>query len=331
MAYQDEVDIVSRLNGLGSLTSAQTNNLFGINHRGVGNPVPGNSDNYGLTFFTRPRLNLSYDNLAMHRMFTPLLSNDTLSIQRALRTLLDPDGGIDSSLVDPLNPFIPMLTNNLISITGWPDLLVDTYTSKEGLHKEAWSMVDGTARIFNTYTVTANFRNVAGDPISLLFALWVQYASLVYLGEMVPYPDMEVEREIDYQTRIYRLILDPTRQYVQKIGACGAAFPTNSPLGTSFNYASDSPFNTDNDQVSIAFQCIGADYLDPILVKEFNDVVTLFNPGMENVSRSKLYKKLNKDQAYFFNYSGYPYIDPLTFELQWWVPIEDFEFYFPGE
>lgn len=324
MAYQNEVDIVSRLNGLGSLTSAQTNNLFGINHRGVGNPIPNNADNYGLTFFTRPRLNLSYDNISMVRMLTPLLSKDDLSIQRALRVLLDPDGQISSGLVDPLNPFIPMLTNNLVSISGWPDVLVDTYTSKEGLHKEAWSMVDSVARNMGTYDVTATFRNIAGDPISLLFTIWVHYASLVYLGDLVPYPNMVLQNEIDYQTRIYRLILDPNRQYVQKIGACGAGFPVNSPLGASFDYTNNKPFNDNNDQLSIQFRCMGADYMDPILIKEFNDLVTKFNPSMRDESRGSIYRKLTKDETYYFNYQGYPRIDPYTFELQWWMPIEEY-------
>lgn len=334
MTYQNDVDIVSRLNGLGSLTSAQTNNFLGINHRGVGNPVPINSDNYGLTFFTRPRLNLSYDNIANSRVLTSLMSRDDKTVQRAIRVMLDSRSDyervVTSPLVDTKQAFIPLLTNNLLSVSGWPDVVVDSYTSKEGNYRESWSMVDGTSWIYNTYDITASFRNIAGDPISLLFYVWVHYASMVYTGEMVPWPDMIIENEIDYNTRIYRLVLDPSRRYVQKIGATGAAYPTNSPLGASFNYSSDGVLNRDNDQISISFKCMGANYLDPILIQEFNETVEIFNAGMRDAGREDNYTKLDKNETYYFNYNGYPRINPDTFELEWWVDKQDYRA-FKGE
>lgn len=326
---KEQVDLVSKLNGLGQLTSAQANTYYGINHRGLGNPVPINTDQHGLTFFTRPRLNLSYDNIAVSRILTPLLTGNDLTIQRIVRALLDPvgagkDGG-GSRLVDNKCAFIPVLSNNLVTLSGWPDVTVDTYTSKEGVYKEAYSMVDGVARNFGTYDITAGFRNIAGDPITLLFNVWVHYAAQVYAGNMMPHPDSILEREIDYNTRIYRLIMDPTKKYVQKIGACGAAFPMASPLGAAFNFEDTKPFNSENDQISIPFRCMGADYLDPILIEEFNTVVVLFNPAMHDSVRSGSYLKMEGDEKNFFNYHGYPRINPESFELEWWIGAEDYK------
>jgi hypothetical protein len=136
---------------------------------------------------------------------------------------------------------------------------------------------------------------------------------------MMPYPDAIVENEIDYQTRIYRLVLDPKMKFVQKIGACGAAFPMASPLGASFNFASDTPYMRDNDQLSIPFKAIGASYLDPILISEFNQVVQEFNPDMKDSRRSRNYKKLIGNDGRYFNFRGYPRINPTTYELEWWV------------
>lgn len=332
MNFKDEVDIISRLTGYGKLTSAQSNNLFGINHRGASSPVPTNTDHYGLTFFTRPRLNLSYDNLIANRVFSTLAAtNDTNAdsgtLPGAIRCLLDStlgDQGIYSPLVDNKLAFIPMLTNNLASISGWPDIAVDTYTSKQGIYKEEYSMVDGTAELFQTYELTSTFRNIAGDPISLLFTIWVLYSALVYNGEMMPYPDAIVENEIDYQTRIYRLVLDPQMKFVQKIGACGAAFPMASPLGASFNFTSDTPYMRDNDQISVPFKAIGASYLDPILISEFNQVVQEFNKDMKDSRRSRNYAKLVNNDARYFNFRGYPRINPTTYELEWWVDKEEY-------
>lgn len=320
-----QLDFISRTTGLGSLSSAYANMLYGINHRGAGNPVAGNTDLHGLTFFTRPDLNLTYDNAAMSRMLMPLLTDGKDTLQRYVRAILDPESnrqrGIDSPLVDPKSPFIPLLTNNLMSISGFPDFTVDTYTSPEGIYKEAWSMVDSVPRIYSTYDITANFRNIMGDPITLLFLAWCHYATMVYEGSMVPYIDNIIENRIDYQSRIYRVVLDRTKTYVQKIAATGACFPMASPLGAAFNYSFDEPINRENDQISIPFRCMGIDYQDPVLIEEFNGVVVQFNKAMADGARSSTYRKMTVAEREVYNYNGYPRIDPTTYELEWWIPI----------
>jgi len=339
---KDDVDIISKLNGYGSLSTSQTDNMRGINVNRNGSPVPKNKDAHGYTFFTRPDLNLSDDNLSTDRMLTPLLSRDSRSMARALRTMLDPrservDGAkIISEICSPKQAFLSILTNNLINISGWPDLTVDTYTSKEGIYKESYSMVDSTSQIFSTFDVTANFRNIDGDPITLLFAVWNRYSSLVYEGVMVPYPDLILENEIDYMTRIYRLVTDETYTYVRKIGASGVSFPLASPIGAAFNYSNDEKYNQDNDQISIPLRCIGANYLDPILVREFNQTVTSKNKSMSDGNRSALMRKISPRVKYgeygnignvlrnYLSHDLYPRIDPYTMELEWYAEVEEY-------
>lgn len=322
---QRQIDFISRNMGLGDRSSAYANALFGINHRATGNPIQQNSDLHGLTFFTRPDFNLTYDNAGMHRIFLPLLTSDENTLQRWARVTLDVynsrNRGVTSPLVDPLSPFIPLLSNSLLSISGFPDFTVDTYTSPEGIYKEAWSMVDSVSRIYRTYDITANFQNILGDPITMLFLIWCHYSTMVYEGQMVPYPENVIENRIDYNTRIYRLILDRTRTYVQKIAACGAAFPMASPLGAAFNFSMDEPINRENEQISIPFRCMGFDYQDPILITEFNAVVQMFNRGLTEENRAQGgYRKLTAAEKETYNYLAYPLIDPNSFELQWWVP-----------
>lgn len=324
-SFKDVLDFISRTNGLGALTEAAANSIYGINHRGLGSPIPQNTDDQGITFFTRPRMNLSYDNLATDRVFTPLLTANDKSYQRAIRCILDPDSAkannpVRSRLVDSANPFIPLLSNHLISLSGWPDPSFSFFTSKEGAAKEQWIMIDDVARNFGTYTLNATFRNIAGDPITLLFNTWTRYAARVYDGTMLPYPEMIVDNEIDYQTRIYRIVLDTSRQFVQKIAACGASFPTAVSLGTAFNYSNESPFSREtNAQISVPFQCVGVDYNDPILINEFNALVQYFCVHMRDQYRDASMVKLQPGNLLFFNYYGYPRIDPLSMELQWWV------------
>lgn len=331
---QQQIDTISRFNGLGALSQSTVNLFHGINHRGLGNPVAVNTDQQGLTFFTRPRMNLSYDNIAMDRVMTPLLTDDPRTLQRVIRTYLDPDGHNDryiaegrevvrqvrSDLTDQFSPFIGMLTNTLISLTGWPDIVAAYFDSAPGPKREVWGMIDDTVDQLGSGDLTATFRNVPGDPITLLFHMWLRYYSNVYLGKMMPYPDSVLENEIDYQTRIYRLILDPTRQYVQKIAVANACVPLSPSMGQSFDFSSDNPFSSERaTQITIPFHCWGFEYNDPILIREFNDVVFFFNRNMATQPRVAKMVKIPYQHLLAFNGYGYPYIDPRSNELQWWI------------
>ena len=330
-----DYDVISRLTGLGALSQIQTNTFFGINHRASSAPLPVNCDMSGLTFFTRPRLNLSSGNLYMDRMFRPLLTENKNTIQRYLRVMLDPIGekedNITCPLVDPLNPFIPLLSNNLLSLAGWPDLQAETYTTEPGVVKEEFSMIDSSSRINGVYSLTANFRNMAGDPITTLFALWVRYATSVYEGTMTARMDSILQRRIDYTTRIYRLVLDSSKLFVQKIGCCGAGFPLASTVGAAFNFNSESPYTSENDEISIPFQCMGAMYFDYRVVHEFNTLVGMYNPGMREGYRASRYRKLaNNAEKDYFNYRAYPHIDLDSMELEWYVSNDMYKEYTNG-
>lgn len=339
VAIVDEVDVLARLSAYGDLTSALRNTLMGFNHRGFGSPVPYNAENHGITFFTRPRLNLSYDNVAMDRVLTPFLADDPDSYQRAMRLMLDPEAGrgrtlsvgtrrihqLDSNLFDYRQAFIPLLTNNLLSMSGWPDPSMDMYVSNPGVTREVWSMADGPVELRNNFDLTANFRNILGDPITLLFWMWYRYIGNVRSGKMVPWPEEVIENRIDYQTGIWRMTLDPARKYIQKISRT-IATPTAVPFGAAMDYSTDSPFNPTNaSQISIPFSCIGAEYNDPILFTEFNVLVCAHNIDMFGPNRDKLMLKIPIEELAYFNFYGYPRIDFRTAELEWYVYRSDYQ------
>lgn len=335
-------------NANGSIANAIGSNFYGINHRQRPNVVPMNKDHYGLTFFVRPQLNLIADNIRNARIFTPLLTSNNTSVQTIIRCLLDPrlmvgypstGYAIKCPFVDPQQAFIPILSNHLKSISGWPDIVVPTATSKEGAYQEAHALVDGTTANYTAYDIEATFRNSKGDPIMLLFYIWSHYMSLVYEGTLVPYPDFITENEIDYNTRIYRLVLDSSKKKVQKIGATGVSFPTSLPIGGFFDYSSEKPYNDNNADITIRFKCLGAQYQDDILIFEFNKTVGVFNSSMVASKFSRKQKNnTNKDVYYtnssmeqipetllgVFNNRGYPRINPENYDLEWWVSKEEY-------
>lgn len=254
-----------------------------------------------------------------------------MTYQTYIRDMLDCETAAGSPerrcpFLDPQQAFIPLLTNTMLSLTGWPDTVVGTYTAAQGVYREEWSMVDDTAKIYNAFSLTGTFRNIQGDPVSSLFSSWVHYISSVYEGTMMPHMDALQDQEKDYETAIYRLVVSSDWEYVHKIGRT-IGFPVSVPTGTTFNYDHDRPRVADGDQISIEFRCQGAEYNDPILIEEFNMTVATFNPRMANlVNTSDGYLdptgalvKISKEDRKYFNYYGYPHISPATGQLSWFI------------
>lgn len=319
---------------IGSIDRAIGNNLYGINHRQTAPMVPNNKDLYGYTFFVRPQLNMQDDNIRNIRLFYPLLTKLDTSIQRFVRTTLDPrlmtgyrfKGGsvapMSCPIVDNENAFIPVLSNNLLSVSGWPDVVAPTYTSERGLYNEAWSIVDGITRYYESFNLECTWRNTRGDPILYLFYIWMNYQSFLFEGKMVPYLDYLADNVIDYNTRIYRLIMDPYKDRVTKIANTGVAFPESVPIGSMFDFNHETPYSEANKEITIRFKCLGAEYLDDVSIHEFNQTVNMFNAAMSpnQAIRESGMVKINKSILTSFNFRGYPRINENTYELEWWVP-----------
>lgn len=325
--------------GFSGLYTAATRSFRGINHFNTGAAVPANYDVHGYTFFTRPRMKLDDRNCIIERnALTYLATSDRLSIPAAIRAYLDPIGSGspvtttygDSSipknkytcpLVDPLSPFISILSNSLVSLTGWPDIDVDTYTESAGLMKEQWSMYDGIAKFNGSFSLNSSHVNMRGDPLGLLFQAWVTYGTNIRLNQnMIPWLDSIMDREKDYETRIYRLIMDPTKTFVQKIACTGASIPTASNTGASYDYDSTRPLNDRNDTISMSWLSSGAIYYDPYTPVAFNITVVDFNPNMYPSNRARVYTKIPRQQRKYFKDEGYPWINTETSELEWYVP-----------
>jgi len=328
------VDNIFQATPVGALSTAIGDSFYGINHRQTPNAIQINKDYFGYTFFTRPLCNMTTENVRMIRKFASLLTLEPASVQRIIRCTLDPNlaaVGIASPFVDNQQAFIPILSNHLLSMSGWPDVNIPTFTSPEGVYKEAYSHVDGNADNWGTYDITANFRNIPGNPIMGLFYVWGLYSTYVTQGLMVPYPEFIVQNEIDYQTGIYRLVMDSTKTFVKGIAKGAAAFCLSIPKGAQYNFESDRPVNNAmSDQISIPLRVIGVEYDDDILIHEFNFVGEMFNSSLAEGKRQQFYKKVPAQALELFNGRGYPRINPLTYELEWWVSKEEYNYRLPA-
>lgn len=337
------LDLVSRYTGFGGANSHTYSVFRGLNVMGGIPALPHNVDNQGMVFFTKPCMNLTYDNVSNIRKLAYLSERLPYGMGNAIRCMFNPvgsqygDNGSTgrSKIIDDKCAFLP-LSNLLLNLSAPPDLAADTYVSNEGWAHEQVGWIDGVPGINNSYDLTATFSNLEGDPISNIFSMWIEYGQRVSTGSMLPFPINMVENRIDYQTRIYRITLDRSRKFVQNIYACGAAFPYTAPIGAKHGYAHDQHLNQENNQVQISFKCFGAIYDDPILLHEFNLTVGRFNPNLETDLNSQLVrpntvKKVdgiiagNLNMKALMNYQLYPLINIATMELEWYADKEKYD------
>ena len=322
---------------IGSVQRAITNNTFGINALQVPGAVPLNRVTQGYVFFTRPQLNLQTDNLRNDRKFYRLLTKNYLSNSRNIRCLLDPRQvtgynfmnnsipPIPAPLMDNHNAFIPWLTNNLVSMSGWPDSTLPTFTSDPGIFNEVYFQVDGILDNYEQFDMQTSFRNTRGAPVLALINYWMRYCSNVALGKFVPYIDYIAKNRLDYNTRIYRLVMDQNKKFVEQILVACVAVPIGINMSGLGDIAEDVVFNDQVRDVSVTWRCAGFETMDDIHVLEFNTVVGAFNYQMRDKTRASSMVKVDRDILFLFNNRVYPRINPDTYELEWWTSKEVYD------
>ncbi len=327
----DDARVTQRSSGMGERGSEITNILYGIDHNAVRTPAPQMDDTYGLTFITRPCLNLSYNNLVRNRTFIRYLTENELSVQRYIRAVLDPLGNRDVNAVacDAKLPFIALLSNRCISMSGWPDKSLNYGVSEAGRFNEVTTFPDhlgGTANVFDLSTTFANVRN---NVVGGMLDLWLDYIKAVQNGPLEMRRSMRRARLWEHQTRIYRWVLDRSKNQIVQWGACGVAEPQAYAYGAALNLDTTSPTIEGLNQISTSFKCTGYTYGDPVLIWEFNRLVQMFNPDMRDNHRQQFMVKIPAELSQAFGHRGYPQINAQN-EMEWWVDKDTYQYILDG-
>lgn len=333
------IDDLFAASGTGSLDKAIGLNMYGINYQQAPTAVPRNKEQPGYTFFTRPQLNMQRDNIANARQFYNLMTDDPLSQERYIRCMLDPrlaagyvfqpnkqiapvvGPTVTCPILDNENCFITNFTNDLMTITGWPEETMTFQRSKEDVYRGTRTQPNGVTMINSSYTVSATFRNTRNNPILKMIHYWMMYMSFTTTtGILRPYADFEAMDRLDCNTRIYRITLDAQRDKVTGIYACGAALPSANAISAFADYNRNTPISEVNKDFTISFECDGFLIFDPIMYYTFNSVVQAFCPGMRDANREGYMVKLSKAEQNYFRGVAYPRINPSDSSFEIWVP-----------
>ncbi|AWN08941.1 virion structural protein [Salmonella phage SPAsTU] len=342
--------------GLGLAAQRVTNPYMGFNHMMASNPTPVNREYGGITLVTRPDFNLCFDNIANSRKMSNMASQPKSSLDYSILAALDPDfelGFSDSPMYkgrrrnrlgtpflkdimfDNLQAFIPLLSTQMMSLSGMPDQSVDNWMSNEGLMREQWGMVDSTHEINNQYSMSMSLNNPYGNPIMRMMGVWLEYMSGVKMGKFKPKMRNSIQRRIDYQSRMYGFKYDALGNITRFWTAC-VAWPMNDNAGQMANVDNSKPQMSDDTTINLNWQCIGARFDDPLYMEMFNLTVAMFNPDMApqpGTVSSGNFVPVAADQLVpippqllpLFNYYGYPHIDSLRRKLTWYVYQADYQ------
>ena len=331
-----DVERITRTHGFGPTGATSYVLLHGIsNQLGLPN-IPKNTDSQGLVFFTKPCMNLSYDNVILHRKMRNLADPRLDSMGNYIRCILNPPGfdergdKIRSTINNDKLAFLP-IGNFLLSMSDPPDYVGNVYTTREGWGGEQVSIFESRPLINKAYDLSLTFANMDGDLINSIFSRWIEYQARVYEGSMLPFPIFIANNMKDYETRAYRIILDQSGKYIRRIYAPTAMFPYSDPEGAGMGYERNDIFNTKSDEIQITFNAQGAQFNDPILLYEFNKIVEKFHPDLNPTKRTSVIKiegeLLNGlDKKQLLNFYTYPYINVDTMELEWWADTDKYNY-----
>lgn len=325
-AAVDELNRIYMHGPYGKMDSVYADAFRGLNHRKAPTALPKNREQTPLIFMTRPRLNLSDDNLRADRKFNSLAIGGRESLARAVRCLLDyrlmARDKITSPFVDNRQAFIPIFMETATSVSGWQDIAAQTYTAPDGKMQESYGWVDGPVDIYRAFDIDLSFRNVEGNPAIFILAMWMYYQAYVFSGVLVPYPEYIMARRRDFDSRIFSVVLKSDGITVSQVLCCGAAHPVSVSSAGAHNFEFGKTLNDANDIVTARFRAYGQMHFDDIVIDQFNKAVEYTNNDMKDEYRQGLMVKVPHEELFIYNHQGYPRININNAELEWWIPVE---------
>lgn len=336
-----------RSTGIGPQGNIMQNFLSRLDRHG-NTYAPTNSMNYGYTFITRPRFNMTSGNLQQNPITALLNCNyGDESVARnnvafMIRMLLDTKlsrgcnmfnsnktneenelarAAAASGLLDVNNPFFTPLCNGLRGISGWPDFNLETATMGEDFHSGDFTFVKGADMLVRTTELSLEFADVQGSIILSCMFYWCLMMALQAKGIIMAYPDDIYEQRLNYTVSIYRFITDNTRRNILWWSKATGCFPKSAPIGQLFNVNQGEVTISSAKQFSIPFTANVIEYNNPSILYDFRRLMRNYVIDFDDVNTWPLVpdNPINGTQLPNWNYVGLPDIieGKTSLELVW--------------
>lgn len=303
-------ETLARSSGLGS-RHAVTQTVLSKHDRFGSAPIQINSEMVGLTFFSKPRLNMTTTSLRQDPQLAMMDTLDPMSLMFALRCNLDTvfatstgrSAADTSPWVNTESPFNIPLGNMLVGMSGWPDYNVEYETTEAGYFSEDMTMVRGSDRGRRTYDIQCTFRDIQGGYLMAYFYYWLHAMALQMEGSIVAYPDDREANRLNYTVSIYRFVMDPSMRTIVKWAKATGCYPASIPIGDVFNFGPGDSFIHTSQQFTVPFVVNNVTYMDPRHLQAFNTLVQRY-AGTNFASA-----RTAAPATAMYNFAGLPYID----------------------
>lgn len=324
-------------------TSPLMNSLRGLRILGKGPAMMPLADNtIGLSLVTRPQLNLTDDNISRSEKLVSLFGAGQYSVGAYVRGMLDERWATAHSPIYLNNkiPFITCLTEYLKTSSGFEDLQIQIDTSEPGIRGQVYQRVSSKLEDNSVFSMNQSYYNPKPSVIQALFQVWEDYISEVTSGDrqVSPRDWYLMSNRIDYDCRIYHLIMNKDSEYLEHIFATVQSIPVTYPAGSIANI--DNTQSTlrgeGQDDFSVQFSSAAMRHDEWGLIQSFNEHSFLYNPLIKPETRNSYYRELKSSEYTSYNYGAYPLLLPRTAEvkgegsltalrtgikLTWWVEI----------
>lgn len=317
------------------------NTLRGISVLGRGPAMmPLSDDTEGFQFVTRPKLNLTDDNISRSESLQSLMDCGPNSIGGFIRGTLDERWAAANNppTVVNRNPFIPCLTNYLKSTPGFNDLQFNIKTSDPGIREQVYQSIDSKLEENGSYTLSTTYYNPAPSIIPSLFRYWLSYISEVSCGDrqVAPRDKYLFGNRCDHDCRIYNLVLNKDGMYLENIFASCQSIPSTYAIGalSAIDYSNGIARAEGQDEFTMNYASVGMRFNEFGLINAFNDHSYLYNPSIRPETRNQYYREIEPDEMIEYGYAALPLLLPKTSErvgkgafagarsgikLTWWV------------
>ncbi|KAB3419236.1 hypothetical protein F9Z84_06940 [Escherichia coli] len=314
-------------------TAPLINSLRGLRIVGKGPAMMPLADNtIGLGLVTRPQLNLTDDNISRSEKLVSLYGVGPNSVGAYIRGMLDERWAAANNpiLLNNKLPFITCLTEYLKTSTGFNDLQISIDTSEPGLRSQVYQRVASKLEDNSVYTINQTYFNPKPSVIQGLFQYWEDYISEVTSGDrqVSPRTWYLMGNRIDYDCRIYHLIMNKDSYFLEHIFATVQSIPISYPAGAiaSIDNTQNSLRGEGQDDFSVQFSSAGQRMDEWGLIQAFNEHSFLYNPTIRPETRNSYYRELDPTEYVAYGYGAYPLLLPRItdngrtgIKLTWWV------------
>lgn len=315
--YNDLMNAITESIAIGSGRGSnqyQTETLLTKHDRFGQCAVQINAEMVGLTFFTKPRLNMTTQSIRQDPTLAMMDTRDPLSWMFSLRCNLDSVFSKRSDIASIASscpwyndetPFHVPMSNLLVGISGWPDFNIEYETTQSGYFSEDMTMVRGSDWGRRTYDLSCTFRDIQGGYLMAYFYYWLIAMTLQMDGTIVAYGDDRDANRLNYTISIYRFVMDPSMTTITKWAKATGCFPVSIPIGDVFNFGPGDSFVHTSQQFTIPFKANNIRYMDPRHLAQFNTLVKRY--AGDDVADGD--NRIKAPVAAASNFAGVPWID----------------------